>query len=240
METIANIQQNFGTVIRALRRERNLSQEELANLSGLHRTYITDIERGTRNVSLKNITRIAAAMNLSLQEMFMLVDQCSRDERNILSDSIAKGSFRDEPIEIVLIEDDQNFVELTLYALNKGNIINHVRVLHDGEEAQRYLFDKRMVENEKKPIPGVILLDLFLPLIDGFQLLENIKNNESTKNIPVVVMTSSVSRADMDRCLALGVEAYLTKPISIENFTDVMRTLGFRSILFDREEVLRE
>jgi len=84
--------QHFGHVIRELRRERHMSQEELANLSGLHRTYITDIERGSRNVSLKNISRLAAAFEVPLTEIFSRLEQKTHSEENIMSLPKKNGS----------------------------------------------------------------------------------------------------------------------------------------------------
>jgi CheY-like chemotaxis protein/DNA-binding XRE family transcriptional regulator len=228
----------FGMVVREFRKERRMSQEELANRSGLHRTYITDIERGTRNVSLKNITRIAEAIGIGLPEMFARFEVLSKQE-SAAPDDAAALSYRRKPVEILLVEDDENFIELTVHALERWNISNTVHVVRNGADALEFLFEHSPSNEQRVPNPKVILLDLNIPLVDGFEVLERIRNNPKTKEIPVVVLTSSSGEADKARCSALGVDEFLTKPINAELFSSVMRRLGFHLLLLEADETAR-
>lgn len=229
----------FGLVVREFRKEQQLSQEELANLSGLHRTYITDIERGTRNVSLKNITRIAQAVKISLPELFSRFEMIAHEEEKVNASSKLEILPRN-PVEILLVEDDLNFIELTLHTLRQWNIANMVHVVRTGPEALDFLFAEPPAKNRSLKVPKVILLDLYIPLVDGFSVLEQVRNNPATKNIPVVVLTSSSRETDKERCRRLGVEEYLTKPVNIETFSSVMRRLGFHLILLESGEFVRQ
>jgi CheY-like chemotaxis protein len=131
-------------------------------------------------------------------------------------------------IEILLVEDNANDVELTLHALARHNLANHIRVLRDGEEAMDFLFCRgQFSERSFDNAPKVVLLDLKLPKIDGLEILRALKSDPRTRALPVVVMTSSRQQRDMVESYQLGVNSYIQKPINFAEFQEVIRQLGF-------------
>jgi two-component system, response regulator len=138
-------------------------------------------------------------------------------------------------VEILLVEDNPNDVELTLRALKKNNLANRVQVVGDGAEALDFVFarDKysdRRVENS----PRVILLDLKLPKVDGVEVLREIRSNPQTKQIPVVVLTSSSEERDIIETYKLGVNSYILKPVDFEKFIEVVKELGYYWLLLNQ------
>lgn len=231
----SSIQLHFGLVVKEIRRQYRLSQEELGNLCGLHRTYITDIEHGTRNVSLKNIFRITRALNISLSEFFSRMERYSSSSLHLVSHQPASVKQTPLPIDILLIEDDQNFVDLTLHELQKGNIHNKVHVSRNGQDALDVIFGSTFSDTSVKNIPRVVLLDLYLPFVNGIEVLERIRSNRATKDIPVVVLTSSTNQDDQRYCRTLGIEEFLSKPINVGEFNAVMQRLGFQMYITARK-----
>jgi two-component system response regulator len=128
---------------------------------------------------------------------------------------------------ILLIEDNQDDIALTLRALGKWNMKNKVITIADGEEALEYLFckGKYMGRNELE-IPTLVLLDLNLPKVNGFEILKAIRENELTKLLPVVILTSSKEEQDIISGYKLGVNSYMQKPIDFERFFEAIKTLG--------------
>lgn len=121
---------------------------------------------------------------------------------------------------ILLVEDDPDHELLTIRALQKSNIANEVRVARDGEEAISLLFGKNAIA------PQVILLDLKLPKVDGLEVLRRIREGETTKYLPVVVLTSSDEERDVVRSYQLGVNSYIRKPVNFSDFAEATRQLG--------------
>jgi two-component system response regulator len=139
-----------------------------------------------------------------------------------------------DPIEILLVEDNPNDEELTLYALKKNNLTNHIHVVHDGAEALEYLFCTGAYANRRiNDPPKVVLLDLKLPKVDGLEVLEQIKADERTRIIPVVILTSSQEERDIVESYQLGVNSYIVKPVDFEQFTDIVRQLGLYWMLLN-------
>ena len=141
----------------------------------------------------------------------------------------------DEPVEILLVEDNPNDVELTLRAFQKNNITNPIHVARDGAEALEFIFATgayagRKVENG----PKVILLDLKLPLVDGLEVLREVKADPRTRLIPVVVLTSSREERDIVESYKLGVNSYIVKPVDFEQFTESVRQLGLYWVLLNQ------
>src|SRR5580658_1385568 len=131
-------------------------------------------------------------------------------------------------IEILLVEDNANDVELTLRALAKHNLANRIHVVRDGEQAMDFLFCRGAFQDRTfDDKPKVVLLDLKLPKVDGLEVLRAIKSDPRTRAMPVVVMTSSRQQRDMVDSYHLGVNSYIQKPISFEEFQEVIRQLGY-------------
>ena len=127
---------------------------------------------------------------------------------------------------ILLVEDDLKDVELTLAALDEYNLANEVVVMHDGEQALDYLYYRGNFGERTRENPAVLLLDLKLPKVDGFEVLKQIKSDENLKMIPVVVLTSSREEKDMIASYQLGVNAYVVKPVDFHEFVNSVKELG--------------
>ena len=127
---------------------------------------------------------------------------------------------------ILLVEDDPKDVELTLTALEEYHLANEVVVAGDGEEALDYLYRRGSFATRSNDNPAVLLLDLKLPKVDGLEVLQQIKSEESFKMIPVVVLTSSHEERDMVASYRLGVNAYVVKPVDFHEFVNAIRELG--------------
>jgi DNA-binding response OmpR family regulator len=121
---------------------------------------------------------------------------------------------------ILLVEDDPDHELLTIRALKKSNIANDVRVARDGEEAINLLFGENPIR------PQVILLDLKLPKVDGLEVLRRIRESDTTRMLPVVVLTSSDEERDVVRSYQLGVNSYIRKPVNFSDFAEATRQLG--------------
>jgi CheY-like chemotaxis protein len=127
---------------------------------------------------------------------------------------------------ILMVEDDAKDVELTLTALEDYNLANEVIVVHDGEEALDYLYQRGQFKIRAGDNPAVILLDLKLPKVDGLEVLKQIKSDEKLRLIPVVVLTSSKEEKDMVASYKLGVNAYVVKPVDFHEFVNAIKELG--------------
>jgi CheY-like chemotaxis protein len=127
------------------------------------------------------------------------------------------------PIEILLVEDNPGDVRLTEEALREGKVIHHLAVAWDGEEAMAIL--RREGKHAKAPRPDIILLDLNLPKKDGREVLEEIKKDPKLKIIPVVILTTSQDEQDVLRSYHLHANCYITKPVDLAQFMNVVRTI---------------
>lgn len=137
-------------------------------------------------------------------------------------------------VELLLVEDNDNDLELSLRALKKINIANKVHVVRDGKEALDYIFQKDKHGAEVNRLPKVILLDLKLPKIDGIEVLKKIKMDGRTKDIPVVILTSSRESMDLKRCYELGANSYIVKPFGLEDFVQAVSTAGLYWLLINQ------
>lgn len=137
-------------------------------------------------------------------------------------------------VEILLVEDNPNDAELAIRALKKHNLANRLHHAKDGAEALDFIFGTGAYEGRKNGAhPKVILLDLKLPKVDGLEVLKRLKENDSTKAIPVVVVTSSKEERDMVRSYELGVNSYIVKPVEFEKFMESVSELGLYWLLLN-------
>ncbi len=138
-------------------------------------------------------------------------------------------------VEILLVEDNPTDAELAMRALKKSNLANNLVWVEDGAQALDFIFATGAYsERNMSDGPKVILLDLRLPKVDGMEVLRRIKNDERTRTIPVVVLTSSKEDRDVKECYALGVNSYISKPVEFEEFAKVVSELGFYWLLVNR------
>jgi len=137
-------------------------------------------------------------------------------------------------VEILLVEDNPTDVELTLRTLKEHNLTNKVQIATDGEEALDYIFATGSYKDrEINKKPKVVLLDLKLPKVDGLEVLRRIKSDERTKDIPVVILTSSQEEKDRIESYRLGVNSYIVKPVDFQQFTEAVRDIGLYWMLLN-------
>ncbi len=127
---------------------------------------------------------------------------------------------------ILLVEDDERDIDLTLAAFAEINIANKIDIVRDGEEALDYLYKRANYKKRTSGNPVVILLDLKMPKVDGLEVLKQIKENDKLRNIPVVILTSSKMESDLIISYELGVNAYVVKPVDFDNFMTAIKELG--------------
>lgn len=125
-------------------------------------------------------------------------------------------NWRPRPIEVLLVDDDEADVKLTLRALQNNRVINNIHVTRDGVEAMQFL--KRMGDYSDAVRPDLILLDLNMPRKDGREVLREIKSDPRLSRIPVVVLTTSAAEEDIDRSYSEHANSYVTKPVDMEQF----------------------
>jgi two-component system response regulator len=130
-------------------------------------------------------------------------------------------------VDILLVDDSQDDVDLTMHALRTENLANRVFVARDGEEALDFLFcmGPHIQRSFEQP-PKLVLLDLKLPKVDGMQVLKRVKEDPRTRTIPIVMMTSSREECDMLNGYNLGVNSYLQKPVEFDHFRKMVKLLG--------------
>jgi CheY-like chemotaxis protein len=128
---------------------------------------------------------------------------------------------------ILLVEDNQMDVELTLDAFQEARLTNTIHVSRNGQEALDYLFGKgKYSDPQSRVLPDLVLLDLKMPGIDGFEVLRQIKNTAGLKRLPVIILTSSKEEGDRAMSYEIGANSYLVKPVSFEGFLAVVRSIG--------------
>ncbi len=131
------------------------------------------------------------------------------------------------PIVILLAEDDDEDLEMTLEALKESRLGNDIRVTRDGEELMDYLLHEgRFGNSSDSPVPGLILLDLNMPRKDGREALAEIKSNPKLRKIPVIVLTTSKTEEDIVRSYDLGVNSFITKPVTFAGLANAMKVLS--------------
>jgi CheY-like chemotaxis protein/DNA-binding XRE family transcriptional regulator len=202
----------LGMAIKTQRTSLGISQEELAHRAGLHRTYVSDLERGVRNPSMDSVEKLARALQLSVSTLF---ERASKDNE-------AK-----QTAEILLVQGNPRDVELTNQSFIQARITNPVHVVHDGAEALDFLFGTGAYATRRGDLhPQVVLLDLNLPKGGGLEVLRRLKADERTCDIPVIVLTASTRDRDIGECRRLGAANYIVKPVGFHNFSEVTARLN--------------
>lgn len=140
-----------------------------------------------------------------------------------------------QQLEILLVEDNPEDAEMTMRALRKRNLANHLHWVKDGEEALEYLFctGRYAGRDASCPPPRLVLLDIKMPKVDGIEVLRRVKGSE-LKQVPVVVMTSSNEERDVLESYRLGVNSYIVKPVQFEDFMDTVSKIGLYWVLTNR------
>lgn len=140
-----------------------------------------------------------------------------------------------DAVEILLVEDTPADAELTMRALTKHSLVNSVVWVKDGAEALDFLFATgAYAGRDTSRRPKVVLLDLRLPRVSGIEVLRRIKQDDRTRTIPVVALTSSKEDVDVDECYRLGVNSYIAKPVSFDAFVKVVGELGLYWLLLNK------
>lgn len=138
-------------------------------------------------------------------------------------------------IEILLVEDNPTDAELTLRALKKNNFANKMHWVKDGAEALDFIYGRGQYSDRRgNGVLRVVLLDLRLPKVDGMEVLRTLKADEKTKNIPVVVLTSSKEDRDIVESYRLGVNSYISKPVEFQEFLKVVSEMGLYWMLLNK------
>jgi len=128
---------------------------------------------------------------------------------------------------ILLAEDSDHDVELTLAALEEYNLANEVVVVNDGSEALDYLYQRGKYADHHNGLPVVVILDLKMPKVDGLEVLRQMKADSNLKQVPVVMLTSSREEQDLVRSYQMGVNAYVVKPVDFQKFVNSIKQVGF-------------
>lgn len=138
---------------------------------------------------------------------------------------------------ILLVEDNESDELLTVRAFKRSNVANEVVVARDGAEALAYLFAEG--EHAERKLPGLVLLDLNLPKVDGLTVLKRIREDSRTALLPVVILTASKQEEDVLAGYSLHANAYVRKPVDFERFAEAAKTLGFFWLLLNEQPPLR-
>ena len=219
---------DFGKFVRDERKRIGISQEELADRAGLHRTYVTDVERGVRNMTFESALKLTGALDLSFQNIFGEFGRW-----NTLHDPPpARRTTEHAPADILLVDDNPKDVELTIMGLQRNALVNRIATAATGEDALQLLHGRANKGDDSPALtPQIVLLDLRLPDIDGIGVLRKIRADRRTHDIPVVILTASRSDLDFHESVSLGISGYLTKPIDWIEFSMMMPKFGFRWML---------
>jgi two-component system response regulator len=139
-----------------------------------------------------------------------------------------------ENVDILLVEDNASDAELAMRALRKGKLVNSITWVKDGAEALEFIFRDGAYAGRPDHNPRLILLDLKLPKVDGLEVLKRIKEDERTRTIPVVIITSSAEGRDIAESYKLGVNSYVVKPVEFEQFSETVAKAGFYWMLVNK------
>lgn len=185
----ADLQKRLGAVVRACRHELGVTQEELAWRADIHRTYLADIERGARNVTLRSVANVAKALQITIGHLFAQVTGPSETASPVRAEP-ASNEVRD----ILLVEHNAAAAAATAAAFKRARLANPLRIVRDAEAGLDYLFGTGQYAKRKPTRPQLIMLVLDLPRMSGSEFLRRVKTDERTRDIPVVVLTISHRR----------------------------------------------
>jgi CheY-like chemotaxis protein len=130
------------------------------------------------------------------------------------------------PLTILLVEDDPGHARLIEKNLRRSHLANEIVTMDDGQRAVDYVFGEGSYATSPPQVPLLILLDLNLPGLDGYQVLKRLKEREQTRHIPIIILTTMDDSAEVQRCYELGCSVYITKPIVYTDFSEAIRQLG--------------
>lgn len=137
-----------------------------------------------------------------------------------------------QSVTILLVEDDAGHARLIEKNLRRAGVANEIIHLDNGQKAVDFLFNEGEYAGQENKVPFLILLDLNMPVLDGYQVLSRIKANDRTRRIPVVMLTTTENPQEISRCYSLGCNIYVTKPVEYDSFSEAIRNLGlFLSIV---------
>ena len=137
-----------------------------------------------------------------------------------------------EAIKILLVEDNPDHVMLIKTILEENNFLNEIYVVTDGQEALDYMYHRgKYADESKAPRPGLILLDLKLPKVDGFEVLSQLKSDPELKSIPIIILTTSSQDEEIVRGYALGANSYVAKPVKFSEFAEKIKNLQLYWVL---------
>ena len=139
-----------------------------------------------------------------------------------------------EQVEILLVEDNETDAEMTMRALRRQNLANNVVWVKDGAEALDFIFRRGTYTSRPNGGPKLVLLDLKMPKVDGIEVLRQIKSNEETKALPVVMLTSSAEERDIVASYSFGVNSSVVKPVDFSNFVTEVAKAGCYWVLVNR------
>jgi two-component system, response regulator len=225
-----DVKKEFGAVVKSKRLALGLSQEALAERADLHRTYVTDIERGTRNLTLESIYKLACALGVTISDIFRSIGG-PEAERAVSSPAVAVNN---HSVDLLLAEGSAKDVELTIEAFKRAKLTNRLHIVRSGVEALDFLFCRGDYRGRIAEFPpSAVLLDMNLPIIDGLEVLRRIKAEERTRDLKVVML--SASRRDdgrVNEAMRLGAVGCMAKPVDFRNFSQMTPKLDFTWTLF--------
>jgi len=142
-------------------------------------------------------------------------------------------------VDVLLVEDSIDDAELIIWQLKRHHMYNNLVHLKDGEEALEFLFAIGKFDNARNThsLPKIILLDIQMPKVNGMEVLKDIKSDERTRAIPVIILTSSNQHPDIRACYDLGANSYIVKPLNFERFSESIRNLGYYWLLLNQAPV---
>jgi CheY-like chemotaxis protein/DNA-binding XRE family transcriptional regulator len=219
----SDLQRRLGLAVCISRQHLGLTQEELAWRANLNRSYVADIERGARNVTLRTLATLAAALELTVENLIANTSNPLGAPAALGAEGISPGGG-----EILLVEDTATDAALVVRAFKRSKLTNRVNLVRDAEGGLAYLLGTGRYAKHRPSLPSLILLDVNLPRMSGLEFLQRIKADEHLRSIPVVVLTVSRNDHIVFECAKLSVADYLVKPLEIESLVRLMPRLNLQ------------